>query len=51
MTRPGEQHAVRRHAYQLLQKAFSEHGMSFAFPSMGVPPHPPGTVLPAAAAS
>jgi small-conductance mechanosensitive channel len=51
MTRPGEQHAVRRHAYQLLQKAFSEHGMSFAFPSMGVPPHPPGAVLPAAAAS
>ena len=35
MTRPGEQHAVRRQAYQLLQKAFSENGMSFAFPSMG----------------
>jgi len=50
MTRPGEQHAVRRQAYQLLQKAFAENGMSFAFPSMGAPPHPPGTAaLPAAA--
>jgi small-conductance mechanosensitive channel len=49
MTRPGEQHAVRRQAYQLLQKAFSENGMSFAFPSMGAPPHPPGTALPATA--
>jgi small-conductance mechanosensitive channel len=45
MTRPGEQHAVRRQAYQLLQKAFSENGMSFAFPSLGgAPPHPPGAV-------
>jgi small-conductance mechanosensitive channel len=50
MTRPGEQYAVRRHAYLLLQKAFTENGMSFAFPSMGAPPHPPGTALPAAAA-
>jgi small-conductance mechanosensitive channel len=49
MTRPGEQHAVRRQAYQLLQKAFSENGMSFAFPSMGAPPHPPAAPLPAAA--
>jgi small-conductance mechanosensitive channel len=49
MTRPGEQHAVRRQAYQLLQKAFSENGMAFAFPSMGAPPHPPGAPLPAAA--
>jgi small-conductance mechanosensitive channel len=49
MTRPGEQHAVRRHAYQLLQKAFTEGGMSFAFPSMGAPPHPAGSALPAAA--
>jgi small-conductance mechanosensitive channel len=48
MTRPGEQHAVRRQAYQLLQKAFAENGMSFAFPSMGLPPHPPGA-LPATA--
>jgi hypothetical protein len=49
MTRPGEQHAVRRHAYQLLQKAFTEDGMSFAFPSMGAPPHPAGSSIPATA--
>ena len=49
MTRPGEQHAVRRQAYQLLQKAFTENGMSFAFPSMGAPPHPPGAALSVAA--
>ena len=49
MTRPGEQHAVRRHAYQLLQKAFTEDGMSFAFPSMGAPPHPAGSGMPATA--
>jgi small-conductance mechanosensitive channel len=36
MTRPGEQHAVRRQAYHLLQKAFTENGMPFAFPSMGL---------------
>ncbi len=49
MTRPGEQHAVRRQAYQLLQKAFSENGMSFAFPAMGAPPHPAGSAVPATA--
>jgi small-conductance mechanosensitive channel len=49
MTRPGEQYAVRRHAYLLLQKAFTENGMSFAFPAMGAPPRPPGSVLPVVA--
>jgi small-conductance mechanosensitive channel len=49
MTRPGEQHAVRRQAYQMLQKAFSENGMSFAFPSMGTPPHPAATAVSATA--
>jgi small-conductance mechanosensitive channel len=51
MTRPGEQHAVRRQAYQLLQKAFTANGMSFAFPSMGAPPHPAGAAAVPATAS
>jgi small-conductance mechanosensitive channel len=49
MTRPGEQHAVRRQAYQMLQKAFTENGLSFAFPAMGAPPHLPASALPVAA--
>jgi hypothetical protein len=49
MTRPGEQHAVRRQAYQMLQKAFTENGLSFAFPAMGAPPHLSASAVPVAA--
>jgi moderate conductance mechanosensitive channel len=36
MTKPGEQFIVRRRAYGLLQKAFAENGIRFAFPTVQV---------------
>ena len=36
MTKPGEQHAIRRKAYTMLKKAFDENGISFAFPTVKV---------------
>lgn len=36
MTKPGEQHAIRRKAYTMLKKAFDENGVSFAFPTVTV---------------
>jgi len=46
MTKPGEQHAIRRKAYTMLKKAFDENGISFAFPTVMVA----GNEAPAAAA-
>ena len=36
MTKPGEQHAIRRKAYAMLKTAFDENGISFAFPTVKV---------------
>lgn len=36
MTRPGEQFVIRRRAYALIKKAFSENGIKFAFPMVQV---------------
>jgi small-conductance mechanosensitive channel len=36
MTKPGEQHAIRRKAYTMLKKAFEANGISFAFPTVKV---------------
>jgi small-conductance mechanosensitive channel len=36
MTKPGEQHAIRRKAFVMLKKAFDENGISFAFPTVKV---------------
>jgi small-conductance mechanosensitive channel len=43
MTKPGEQHAIRRKAYTMLKKAFDANGISFAFPTVKVEGgEPPG---------
>jgi small-conductance mechanosensitive channel len=47
MTRPGEQFVIRRKAYALIKKAFDEHGIRFAFPTVQVSGRE--TVEPAAA--
>ena len=36
MTKPGEQFAIRRAAYDLIKKRFAEEGVSFAFPTVTV---------------
>ncbi|MSP52611.1 MAG: mechanosensitive ion channel family protein [Alphaproteobacteria bacterium] len=36
MTKPGEQFTIRRKAFALLKKAFAEHGIEFAFPTVSV---------------
>lgn len=33
-TRPGEQFAIRRRAYALIKRAFDEHGIKFAYPTV-----------------
>jgi small-conductance mechanosensitive channel len=35
-TRPGEQSAIRRRAYALINRAFDEHGIRFAYPTVAV---------------
>jgi small-conductance mechanosensitive channel len=35
-TKPGEQFVIRRRAYALIQKAFAENGIAFAFPTVQV---------------
>jgi small-conductance mechanosensitive channel len=35
-TRPGEQFVIRRKAYAMLKKAFDEHGIKFAYPTVQV---------------
>lgn len=43
MTKPGEQHAIRRRAYTMLKKAFDANGISFAFPTVKIAgDEPPG---------
>jgi small-conductance mechanosensitive channel len=36
MTLPGEQFVIRRQAYAMIKKAFDEHGIKFAFPTVQV---------------
>ena len=36
MTVPGEQFVIRRKAYAMIKKAFDEHGIKFAFPTVQV---------------
>jgi small-conductance mechanosensitive channel len=36
MTLPGEQSMIRRKAYAMIKKAFDEHGIKFAFPTVQV---------------
>jgi small-conductance mechanosensitive channel len=36
MTKPGEQFVIRRRAYAMIKKAFSENGIEFAFPTVTV---------------
>jgi small-conductance mechanosensitive channel len=36
MTKPGEQFVIRRRAYALIKKAFADHGIAFAFPTVTV---------------
>jgi small-conductance mechanosensitive channel len=36
MTLPGEQFVIRRKAYAMIKKAFDEHGIKFAFPTVQV---------------
>jgi small-conductance mechanosensitive channel len=36
MTLPGEQSVIRRRAYAMIKKAFDEHGIKFAFPTVQV---------------
>jgi len=47
MTKPNEQYVIRRRAYALIKKAFDEHGIKFAFPTVQVAG---GEQAPAAAA-
>ncbi|MGF1629274.1 MAG: mechanosensitive ion channel domain-containing protein [Kiloniellaceae bacterium] len=35
-TKPGEQFVIRRKAYAMIKKAFAEHGIQFAFPTVQV---------------
>jgi small-conductance mechanosensitive channel len=36
LTRPGEQFVIRRRAYAMIKRAFDEHGIKFAFPTVQV---------------
>jgi small-conductance mechanosensitive channel len=36
MTLPGEQFVIRRKAYAMIEKAFEENGIKFAFPTVQV---------------
>ena len=36
MTKPGEQFVIRRRAYAMIKKAFTENGIQFAFPTVQV---------------
>ena len=36
ITVPGEQFVIRRKAYAMIKKAFDEHGIKFAFPTVQV---------------
>jgi small-conductance mechanosensitive channel len=36
MTRPGDQFAIRRKAFTMIQKAFDQNGIRFAFPTVHV---------------
>jgi small-conductance mechanosensitive channel len=36
MTLPGEQFVIRRKAYAMIEKAFDENGIKFAFPTVQV---------------